>query len=149
MGRSLHTRLLASFFVAIALPLAVLGIYAVPAIERATLDHLLTNLTLTARLTAAEVAAAPRGVPPAAQINRWARVLGVRVAVAVPGTAFKVSGDLPPGINAEPGMTSALGGTPARGRVKDAAGRQWLYAAVPVQRGGTVAGAVDLLLPLR
>jgi two-component system, OmpR family, sensor histidine kinase BaeS len=148
MGRSLRTRLLASFFVAIALPLAVLGMYAVPAIERATLDYLLTNLTLTARLTAAEVAAAPQGVPRSAQINRWARVLGVRVAVVLPGTAFKVSADLPQGITGEPGMPAALGGEVAKGQLKDAAGRQWLYAAVPVQRGGAVAGAVDLLLPL-
>jgi signal transduction histidine kinase len=149
MALSLRTRLLASFFVAIALPLAVLGMYAVPAIERAALDQLLRNLTLTARLAAAEVAATSRGVPSTAQIDRWAGVLGVRVAVALDGAPLAVSADLPWGINAEPGMAAALRGAAARGQVVDAAGRRWLYAAVPVERGGRVAGAIDLLLPLR
>jgi two-component system, OmpR family, sensor histidine kinase BaeS len=149
MGRSLRTRLLVSFFIAIALPLAVLGMYAVPAIEHATLDHLLINLTLSARLAAAEVAGTPRGIAPAPQIDRWARVLGVRVAVTLPGTPLAVSADLPPGVSSEPGMPAALRGAAASGQLVDTAGRRWLYAAVPVRRGGTVAGAVDLLLPLQ
>jgi len=146
---SLRTRLLASFFVAIAIPLAVLGLYVVPAIEQATLDHLLANLTLTARLAAAEVAAAPEGVPLGAQINRWAHVLGVRIAVAVKGTAVTASRDLPAGITQEPGVATALRGSVAQGQIVDAGGRRWLYAAVPVERSGAVAGTVDLLLPLR
>jgi signal transduction histidine kinase len=149
MGRSLRTRLLVSFFIAIALPLAVLGMYAVPAIEHATLDHLLTNLRLSARLAAAEVAGTPPGVAPVSQIERWAHVLGVRVAVMLPGTPLAVSADLPPGISSEPGVPAALRGTVATGQIVDTRGGRWLYAAVPVWRGSVIAGAVDLLLPLQ
>lgn len=50
---SLRTRLLASFLIAITLPLAVLGLYAVQSLERATLDHLLADLTANAQLASA------------------------------------------------------------------------------------------------
>jgi signal transduction histidine kinase len=150
VGRSLRTRLLASFFVAIALPLAVLGLYAVRALERATLDHLLDNLRATARLTAAEVAAEPEGTPVEARIDRWAQVLQVRIAVAnLRGTIIAASAGLPPGLAREPGLDAALQGAIAQGQVADASGERWLYAAAPVERAGTVTGAVDLLLRLR
>lgn len=150
VGRSLRTRLLTSFFVAIALPLAVLGLYAIRALERATLDHLLANLTAIARLTAAEVAAEPEGTPVDARIDRWAQVLQVRIAVVnIRAAPVAASTGLPPGLAGEPGVGAALRGAIAQGQVIDASGERWLYAAVPVKRANTVTGAVDLLLRLR
>lgn len=148
--RSLRTRLLVSFFIAIALPLAVLGVYAVRALERATLDHLLANLTATARLTAAEVAAEPEDTPIDVRIGRWATALQIRIAVAnLRGMTVAASSALPRGLAGEPGVDAALHGTVAQGQVVDASGERWLYAAAPVERTGTVSGAVDLLLRLR
>jgi two-component system, OmpR family, sensor histidine kinase BaeS len=148
--RSLRTRLLASFFIAIALPLAVLGVYAVRALESATLDHLLINLTATARLAAAEAAVEPPGAPRRERMSRWARVLGVRIAlVDLRGKTVAASGPLPPGIPAEPGVGAALRGRIARGQISGDSGERWLYAAAPVERGDSVGEVVDLLLPLR
>jgi signal transduction histidine kinase len=150
VGRSLRTRLLASFFIATVLPLAVLGVYAIPALERATLDHLLANLTATARLAAAEVAAEPERTSVDARIRRWAKVLHLRIAIANrSGTTISASSGLPHGLSGEPGVDAALHGTIAQGQVVDASGERWLYAAAPVERTGTVGGAVDLLLRLR
>jgi signal transduction histidine kinase len=147
---SLRTRLLASFLVATALPLAVLGLYAVPALESATLAHLLTNLTATARLAAAEAAAEPRGPARRERLVRWARVLGIRLAlVNSSGQVVAASAPLPAGIPAEPGVRAALGGTAAQGQVTDGSGARWLYAAAPIEVGTAAGQAVDLLVPLR
>jgi signal transduction histidine kinase len=146
---SLRTRLLASFFIAIALPLTVLGLYAVTAFENATFDHLVTNLAAMARLVAAEATAEPPGPPLAARLTRWAHVLGVRIAlVDGRGAIVTASDPLPPGITAEPGITAALRGTPGHGRASGHSGVSWLYVAVPVEQGGSITGATDLLLPL-
>jgi len=148
--QSLRSRLLASFFIAIALPLAVLGVYAVRALESATLDHLLINLTATARLAAAEAASEPPGAPRQERMIRWAHVLGVRIAlVDVRGKTVAASGPLPSGIPREPGVAASLRGRIVRGQVSGDSGERWLYAAAPVERGGPLTEAVDLLLPLR
>ena len=148
--RSLRARLLASFLIATMLPLSVLGLYAVPALESATLDHLLTNLTATARLAAAEAAAEPRGPARQQRMVRWARVLGIRIAlVNFRGTLVAASGPLPPGVATEPGVAAALRGTLAHGQLSGESGTRWLYAAAPVGRGAAAGEVVDLLLPLR
>jgi signal transduction histidine kinase len=149
VARSLRTRLLASFFIANTLPFTVLGLYAVYALENATLDHLVTDLTAMARLVAAEVSAEPAGPPLSTRLTRWAHVLGVRIAlVDGQGTIVTASDPLPPGMTVEPGIAAALRGTPGHGRASGNSGVSWLYVAVPVQRGGSVTGATDLLLPL-
>ncbi len=150
LRRSLRTRLMASFFIASALPLAVLGLYAVRALESATLDHLLANLTATARLAAAEAAAEPSGAARQERMTRWAHVLGIRVAlVDIRGRIMAASGPRPPGVPGEPGVDAALRGRITQGQIAGAAGGPWLYAAAPVERGGAVTEVVDLLLPLR
>jgi signal transduction histidine kinase len=150
LHRSLRSRLLASFLIATLLPLAVLGLYAVPALERATLAHLLANLTATARLAAAEAAAEPRGPARQQRMVRWARVLGIRIAlVDYTGRVVAASGSLPPGIPTEPGITSAFKGTVVQGQLSDGSGARWLYAAAPVERGAAAGEVVDLLVPLR
>jgi signal transduction histidine kinase len=146
---SLRTRLLASFLIAITLPLAVLGLYAVQALERATLDHLLADLTANAQLAAAEVAAEPIETLLEARITRWAHVLGVRIAVTdYRGQLLIQSAPLPRGVESEPGIGVALRGAVARGEVAGRSGGRWFFVAVPVERGGLLLGAVDLLLPL-
>jgi len=150
VARSLRTRLLASFFIAIALPLTVLGLYAVRALEHATLDYLLGNLTAMARLVAAEVAAEPPGPPLGTRLTRWAHVLGVRIAlVDGRGGIVTASAPLPPGVTVEPGIAPALRGAVGHGKISGDSGVPWLYVAVPVERGGSISGAADLLLPLR
>lgn len=150
MIHSLRTRLLASFLIAITLPLAVLGLYAVRALEQATLDHLLADLTANAQLAAAEVAAEPIETLLQARITRWAHVLGVRIAVVdYRGQLLLESAPLPRGVAAEPGVGAALRGATARGEVVGGGGERWFFVAVPVRRGGLLLGAVDLMLPLR
>ncbi|HKX18971.1 MAG TPA: HAMP domain-containing sensor histidine kinase [bacterium] len=150
LHRSLRARLLGSFLIATALPLAVLGLYAVPALESATLAHLLANLTATARLAAAEAAAEPRGPARRQRMVRWARVLGIRIAlINYEGKDVAASGPLPRGLLAEPGVDPALSGKVVQGQISDGAGVRWLYAAAPVEEGAAAGEVVDLLVPLR
>jgi two-component system sensor histidine kinase BaeS len=149
MRRSLRTRLLASFFVAIALPLAALGLFAVQALERATLDHLLDELAALAREAAADAAAEPVQAPVSSWMTR-AQVLGVRIAlVDGRGVVAVSSGPLPAGITAEPGIAGALRGGVVQGQVQDARGERWLYAAAAVPAAPRGLAAVDVLQPLR
>ena len=155
-GLSLRGRMVATAVVATAVVLAVLLLFAAPALERRAREDAFTSLTAEARLMArvAEDALAG-GMPESeldARVDAAAREVDARVTIMAPDGRVladsSASGADLAAIENHGGreeVVGALAGRVSRAeRVSATVGVRLLYAAVPIRRGTQVIGVARL-----